>query len=247
VTLDGKIAAVTGAEHEVARGIALALGDAGASVALLGDARTLAPLVADLEARDTRAVAIDAIFESREHADRVFGEAADALQAPIDIVVHGAVPEAAYEPIDFAEVDDARWETVWEAALRATLFVFQAGYAQMEGRGGRFLLITPTVSMSGAARLTPYVAVIEAQRVLAKSAARQWGAAGITVNCLAPAPEHVPIGVDSMTVSLASPALGGPGEIERDLGPSAVFLASDAGRFVTGATFNLDGGVWMAP
>jgi NAD(P)-dependent dehydrogenase (short-subunit alcohol dehydrogenase family) len=245
--LAGKVAVITGAENGPARGLALALAEAGAAIALLGDAHALAPLVADLEAADARAVAIGTDFESGEHTNRVFAQAADALQGPIELVLHGAVPAVAYEPRDFVDLDDARWEAIWESAMRTMLFVFQAGFAQMDGRGGRFLLITPTVSMSGAARFAPYVAVLEAQRVLAKSAARQWGASGITVNCLAPAPEHVPIGVDSMTVSLAPPAFGGPGDVQRDLGPVAVFLAGDDAHFVTGATFNVDGGVWMAP
>jgi 3-oxoacyl-[acyl-carrier protein] reductase len=101
--------------------------------------------------------------------------------------------------------------------------------------------------MSGAARLVPYTTAVEGQRLLAKAAARQWGPDGVRVNCLAPAPEHVPIGVDSMAVSLSPPALGGPGDVVTDLGPVAVWLASDAAHFVTGATVCVDGGVWMAP
>jgi NAD(P)-dependent dehydrogenase (short-subunit alcohol dehydrogenase family) len=108
-------------------------------------------------------------------------------------------------------------------------------------------MVTPTASMSGAARLTTYTMVVEAQRVLAKAVARQWGPEGITVNCLAPAPEHVPVGMESAEVSLAPPALGGPGEPEADLGPVAVFLLSDAAHFVTGTTIGADGGIWMAP
>ena len=101
--------------------------------------------------------------------------------------------------------------------------------------------------MSGAEQLVPYTAAVEGRRLLAKSAARQWGPDGITVNCLAVAPELVPIGVDSMAVSLAVPALGGPGDPESDLGPVAIHLLSDAGHFVTGVTLCADGGVWMAP
>ena len=103
------------------------------------------------------------------------------------------------------------------------------------------------VSVTGLCSGIPYTAAVEGQRLLAKSAARQWGTHDIRVNCLAPAPEHVPIGVDSMTLSLAPPALGGPGDPERDLGPVAVFLAGDDGHFLTGATVCADGGVWMAP
>lgn len=84
-------------------------------------------------------------------------------------------------------------------------------------------------------------------RLLAKSAARQWGAAGIRVNCLAPAPEHVPIGVASAELALSPPALGSAGAPEADLGPIAAWLLSDDAHFLTGATLCADGGVWMAP
>ena len=125
--------------------------------------------------------------------------------------------------------------------------MLQASFTVFHGGGGRIVFVTPTVSMSGAPGLAPYAAALEGQRLLAKSAARQWGPDGITVNCLAPAPEHVPIGVASSDVSLAPPALGGPGDAETDLGPAVVFLASDDAHFVTGVTLCADGGVWMAP
>ena len=48
-------------------------------------------------------------------------------------------------------------------------------------------------------------------------------------------------------MSIAAPALGGPGDVERDVGPVAVLLAGDECHFVTGATVCADGGVAMAP
>ena len=78
------------------------------------------------------------------------------------------MPAIAFEQCDFADVDDARLEAVWEGSLRSTLFVLQAAFPHLRGRGGRRALVTPTVSMSGAARLVPYTAAIEGQRVLAQ-------------------------------------------------------------------------------
>jgi 3-oxoacyl-[acyl-carrier protein] reductase len=224
--LEGKRVVVTGAERDPGRGLADALRDAGALVVGI----TEPP------------------FARRADADAAFAFAIDEhLGGPVDVVVHAAMPEVAFAPIDFTEVDDARWEAVWEGAMRGMLFTLQAAFAQMVGRGGNIVVVTPTVAMSGAARLVPYTTAVEGQRLLAKSAARQWGPDGIRVNCLAVAPEHVPIGVDSMSVSLAPPALGGPGDVVDDLGPIAVWLASDAAHFVTGVTVCADGGVWMAP
>ena len=224
--LAGRRAIVTGADQELGRGLAEALRLAGAATAATADRP----------------------YASRADADAAFARAIDShLHGPVDIVVHTAMPAVAFDQVDFADVDDARWDAVWEGTMRSTLFVLQAAFAQMAGRGGSIVVVTPTVAMSGAERLVPYTTAVEGQRLLAKSAARQWGPDGIRVNCLAPAPEHVPIGTDSMTVSLAPPALGGPGRVVDDLGPVAVWLASDAAHFVTGATVCADGGVWMAP
>jgi 3-oxoacyl-[acyl-carrier protein] reductase len=165
----------------------------------------------------------------------------------LDGVVHAAMPAIAYERVPFHEVDDARWDAIWEQTLRDAIGVLQAGHRAMRERGGAFVVITPVVGMSGAAELGPYSAAVEGVRLLAKSAARQWGADGIRVNCLAPAPEHVPIGVASSTLALSPPALGGPGDAEADLGPIVAWLLSDDAHFVTGVTLCADGGVWMAP
>lgn len=245
--LEGRIAAVTGAELPLGRGLALALGRAGAAIAVLGDARQLAPIVTELEAGDARGAAIDAEWSSRDAADDALAAVADALGPP-DVLVHTAVvPEVAFEMRDLTDVDDARFEMIWEGSLRGTLFLFQAAFPYLRDRAGRVVLVAPTVSMSGAAGLTPYTTALEAQRVLVKATARQWGPDGITLNVLATAPEHAPIGVESTVVSLAPSALGDPGDAERDLGPIAAFLVSDAAHFLTGATISADGGVWMAP
>src|SRR5260370_31879217 len=103
--------------------------------------------------------------------------------------------------------------------MRPALTILQASLGVMQGIGGRIVFVTPTVSMSGAAGLVPYTTAVEGQRLLAKSAARQWGPDGITVNCVAVAPEQVPIGGASTATSLAAPALGRPGHPQPARGP----------------------------
>jgi NAD(P)-dependent dehydrogenase (short-subunit alcohol dehydrogenase family) len=245
--LAGRVAVVTGADQPLGRGLALAVAGAGAAVGLVGAARALAPVTAELAARGGRATAVDAVLSEVGEVTAAFATVADELGDPVRVVVHAAMSPVAYEPVPFEAVDDDRFEAVWEGTMRAALAVLQASFAQMRGRDGHVLLVTPTVAMSGAPGLAPYAAALEGQRLLAKSAARQWGGDGIRVNCLAPAPEQVPIGVRSVDVSLAPAALGGPGDAERDLGPIAVFLSGDDAHFVTGATVGADGGVWMAP
>lgn len=245
--LAGSVAIVTGAEAPLGRGLALALAESGAHLGLIGAVRALAAVTADVEARGQRAVAVEAAITDRGALERAFATAADELDAPVRAVLHAAMTPLAYEERDFEAVTDDRFQAVWEDTMRAAVAVLQASFTSLRGDGGRIVVVTPTLALSGAPRLAPYAMALEGQRLLAKSAARQWGTDGIVVNCLAPAPEQVPVGVRSVDMSLAAPALGGPGDPETDLGPVATFLASDAAHHVTGVTVCVDGGVWMAP
>jgi NAD(P)-dependent dehydrogenase (short-subunit alcohol dehydrogenase family) len=233
--LTERVALVTGADRTLGCGLAAALVDAGARVAALGPCS------------DERVTVIDGTLGTRADAAGVVERATRVLGAPVDVVVHSLHAESAGLTA-FADVTDADWDTVWEGTMRSTLFLFQAAFPAMRDAGhGRLVVVTPTLSMSGAAGLVPLAAAVEGQRLLAKSAARQWGEFGITVNCIAPAPELVLDGVRADSMSLASPALGHAGDARADLGPVVTFLVSDAGHFVTGATVCVDGGVWMAP
>ena len=154
-----------------------------------------------------------------------------------DVLVLAAIDEELLANRPFVDVAPAMWDRVWEGSMHEMVASLQAVFPGMRDRGwGRVVVVTPTASMSGVAGLAPLCAVVEAQRVLAKSTARQWGAHGITVNCLAP-------GAPGSAGALAPPALSRP----VDLGGALGFLVSDASAHLTGATLCVDGGVWMAP
>ena len=217
---------VSGAGAGFGRGLAAGLEQRGATVADLGH-------VADLS--------------SREEVDAALAGAAAAV-GPADAVVHAAVATAALEAVPVAELDDERVEVVWEQALRSTLLLLQGTHRHFAGRGGRVLLVTPTIALSGAAGLGLYAAAAEAQRLLAKSAARQWGSDGITVNCIAPAAVTMGVAEEGLgAVTLSPPALGRTGDVAGDIAPVVDFLLGPDAHFVTGATLSLDGGAWLTP
>jgi NAD(P)-dependent dehydrogenase (short-subunit alcohol dehydrogenase family) len=245
--LAGRVAVITGADQPLGHGLALAVAHHDAAVALVGDEPGLAPVADEITRRGGHAAVFSATLTERDTVAAAFAAASETFGAPVTGVVHTAINPIAYQPTDFVDVDDERWDDVWEQTMRAALAMLQASFGSLRGHDGRVVFVGPTVSMSGAERLVPYTTALEGQRLLAKSAARQWGPDGITVNCVAVAPEQVPIGVSSTATSLAPAALGGPGDPERDLGPVVVFLLGDGGHFVTGTTLSVDGGVWMAP
>ena len=115
------------------------------------------------------------------------------------------------------------------------------------------MLVAPTASQEGAAGLVPYTTAVEAQRLLAKSAARQWGADGPTVLIVAPRLGVVaadgPTSVDGTDADRTAPVLdAGSFSAEAVAGVVSLLVsAPPASRPLSGATIAVDGGALMAP
>lgn len=146
-------------------------------------------------------------------------------------------------PIAHATIDgysDDDFAACWEVPIRSTIDSFRAGRA----RGARrFVVVTSTAGMSGAEIDAPIAMTSEALRSLVKSAARQWGPEGRTVNAVAVDPAL--LGADASTVSIAPRALGTAGTAQWDIAPLVAFCCSDESHHLTGSTLVADGGSWM--
>ena len=177
---------------------------------------------------------------AQELSDEGFDVTAD-FGPSIDALVY--VPDlAAAVPGGLADLDDATWDARGEAVLRDALLACQSAYAAMKGRGGRIVLVTPTVGLVGADGRAPFAMACEGIRTLAKVAARQWGAEGVTANCVAPALDT--FGIEHDSLGRVAPALGRTPDVA-DVVRVIAALLRDAGAVVTGATIPVDGGVVM--
>lgn len=171
---------------------------------------------------------------------------ADALRAAaveVECATTVVVADIVTTATPFETLTDEDFDAAWEQPMRHAIVAFQRAH---RADHARLIAIVPTIGMSGAPNLAHVAATAEAIRVMVKSAARQWGADGMTVNCIALAPEL--FGIDPAAVgevSLAPPALAGRGTVVDDVVPLVRMVASADAHHLTGATLTADGGVWM--
>ncbi len=138
---------------------------------------------------------------------------------------------------------------------KGTLWGMQAVFPHMRDQGrGRIVTMGSNAALLGAAGYAPYASSKEAIRALTRSAAREWGTFGITVNCLCPVSaahrmppaDEDPVRARDVRRDLRQPA--DPARRRRrvdDIGPVVQFLLSDASRYMTGQTLMADGGAIM--
>jgi 3-oxoacyl-[acyl-carrier protein] reductase len=161
----------------------------------------------------------------------------------VDAVVHIGFDETTLFQQAIADTAEDDWQARCESVLLDALTACQRAYALLRARGGAIVFVTPSASLMGASELAPATAAAEGIRGLMKSAARQWGADRVTVNCVA-----VPVALlaPGAEVELGAGALNPPGDADA-VAAAVDYLASEHGRSVTGATIPVDGGVVMLP
>ena len=242
--LDGKVAIVTGASSGLGVAFAEGLAGAGADLAICARrAERLEDTKAKVEALGKRCVAVPADVAKPEDCQRVVDETVSQL-GRVDVLVNNAgigsaVPASREQPDDFRRVIDIN--------LNGSYWMAQAAGRAMKD-GGSILNIgsvlgSTTAGLPQAAYASSKAAIIGLTRDLAQ----QWtGRKGIRVNALAPGffesemTEQYPDGyLDAMMIRVPA----GRGGQADELVCAAIFLASDASSYVTGALLPVDGGM----
>lgn len=240
--LNGRRVLVVSAGHNLLGGVVRGLVQHGA--------RTL--LLSDTEAHGQDGVEFGALdLSSRAAVGTSIDTALVRLGAP-DLVALSIVPEGAVRMAPLSSWSESGWRSCAMEALRATMWIFDALGRHLKPTGaGAVVMIGPALSLVGAPDLIALSTLLEGQRGLMKSVARQWGGAGVRVNWIAAAPRALsPVFDDAPLAAkpdMVSVALGRPADPSAEIAPVLGFLASAGGRGFTGATLSLDGGEWMVP
>lgn len=246
--LDGRTVLVTGAGGGVGKGIALACAAHGANVVIAARrSETGDPVAAEIEQRGGAAISVRCDVASRDDVDASVAAAIERFGG-LDCMVHNALAPTG-PPHGIEDVPTSTWRAMVDTAVTASFHCAQSAFPSLRDRRGTLILITSAAGVEGSPYIPAYGLVKAAQRGLAKSLAREWGPLGIRVNCIGPvamtpamevSAQSSPVFTDGLLINRTP--LRYIGEPEADIGPVAVFLASDLSRYVTGQTIIVDGG-----
>jgi NAD(P)-dependent dehydrogenase (short-subunit alcohol dehydrogenase family) len=247
--LTGKVAIITGGGQGVGLGIAAAFARAGASLMLSGrELGKLENAAASLDMAGGAVSVMAADVAVRADSDKTIAATIERF-GQIDILVNNALSGAYGAPL--VTLDDDQIAQTLGSGLMGTIYHMQAAYPHLKQRGGSVINMGSREGIRGGKGFGIYAATKEAIRGWSRVAAREWGADKIRVNVLCPAAlspssaEFLKSNPEQKKAYLAEIALGYFGDPEHDIGPVALFLASDDSRYLTGQTLNADGGQEM--
>ncbi len=244
--LTGRVAIVTGASRGLGQYLARALALAGADLVITSRTiESLQEFTAEIESLGRRVLPL-ALDVGNHQSIQEMAEAAYSHYGKIDILVNNAGCNVRKPAVDVSWDD---WNLVLNTNLRGGFFVAQAVARKMiPAKYGRIINIGSVTTVAGYAGITPYCASRGGVKQMTMSLADDWGQHGITVNCLAPGwfktaqtkvlydnEEWVNYLIDRIPLK----RVGQP----HDLDGTVIFLASDAGAYMTGQTLLIDGGI----
>lgn len=245
-SLEGKVSVITGASRGIGRAIALGLADAGSDVAIAARTESdLDTLAKEIEGRGRHAIAVPTDVLDRAAIETLFDRAIDELGG-FDVLVNNAGGTRFVAPITALRPEG--WDKVIDLNLNAVFHATQLAAKKMIDRGGGSIIqISSVAGVQGAEGLSFYSAAKAGVRLMTQAVARELASSGVRLNSIAPGWIATDLNVNmwkdegvrkSMVDMIPMGRLGNAEEI---VGP-AVFLASDASSFVTGATLLVDGG-----
>jgi 3-oxoacyl-[acyl-carrier protein] reductase len=246
LSLEGRVALVTGGARGIGRAIALRLAEAGADVAVnyLQTAAAAEEVLNEVKRAGRRGLTLRADVSRPAEASALVRAVVEQLGG-LDILVCNA---GVWEGASVEEMDEALWDRALDINLKGTWAVCRAAVPALKRRGrGRIVIISSTAGQRGEAFYSNYAAAKGGQLSFTKSLASELGPYGVTCNAVAPGWVET-----EMTAAVMADPLRRR-EIERtipvgriatadDVAGPVLFLCSEWARHITGEVLNVNGG-----
>lgn len=249
LSLKGRVALVTGGESGIGAACVAALAAAGADVGVLyfDDEQAGSASAAVATGLGRKAVAVQADVGREHQVDAAFDAVAGQLGTP-DILINSAGLNMSGVPVSEMSLD--QWRAVIETDLTGSFLTSRRFVRNLRAKndGGAIVNITSIHSTVMRAGGADYAAAKGGQRNLTKTMALEVAQHGVTVNAIAPGMILTPMNADALSDPAKRAELAKNIPLKRAGRPEevagvAVFLASPAGAYITGATVTIDGGL----
>jgi 3-oxoacyl-[acyl-carrier protein] reductase len=243
--LAGRVALVTGGARNIGRAIGLALAAEGAAIAVntRRSREAAEAAVAAIEAAGGRAIAVLADVTDRAAVDAMLADITARLGAPGIVVNNAAIRDEA----PFAALSYAAWRDAFAATLDGAFHVTQAALPGLLADGaGAVINIGGLTGHTGAPHRAHVVAAKAGLAGFTRALAHELGPQGVTVNCVVPgliATERE--GGPPKHRAGKTTLLGRQGAPD-DIAATVAWLAGPGGRYVTGQSIHVNGGLLMA-
>ena len=245
-SLNGRVALVTGSTTGLGKAMAMALGRAGAKVAVnyANNVPRAEAAFAEFKAAGGEGMLVRGDVSSETEVPRIIAEIAATL-GPVDILVTNATPDQPHKPIE--EYEWAFYQQMLDFFVKSPVLLSKACLPHMkQQRWGRIINIGSEVVARGVPNFTAYVAAKAGQNGFNRGLATEVAPWGITVNMIAPG--WIPVErhendpqeeKDGYRVLIPANRWGVP----QDLAGAVVFLAGEASAFITGQNLHVNGGM----
>jgi 3-oxoacyl-[acyl-carrier protein] reductase len=246
--LSGKVAIVTGASKGIGAGIAKGLAAAGAAVVVnyAGGKADAERVVAEIVQRDGRAIAVQGDVAREDDVRRLFDSAKSTFGAPSILVNNAGV----YAFQALGEITQAEYRRLFDTNVLGVILASQRALEHFGPDGGSIINISSIVSTNATPGTAVYSATKAALDSMTRVLSRELGPRKIRVNSLSPGPTDTEgsralgfFETEQGQRFIESTPLGRLGT-PSDIAPAAVFLASDAGAWITGESIRVSGGAY---
>lgn len=244
--LSGKVAIVTGGNGGIGLGMAQGLAAAGATVVIAGrNHHKNSEAVAAVQSQGGQAHAVAVDVMQQASCEQMVQSTLQA-HGRVDILVNNAGMNIRKQPQSYAL---AEWNEVMQTNLTSAFVCSQAVYGAFEkNRAGKIINIGSMMSLFGASFATPYAASKGGMVQMTKALACAWAAQNIQVNAILPGwidtdlTRQARVDVQGLHDRVLERTPAKRWGVPNDFTGIAVFLASSASDFITGAAIPVDGG-----